>query len=533
MSLLYRSIWEDSREDLRSVARHAMRRWLDEQKHLDVGELTDGEVGFETATGPTRLSTTSGKASGRAAVRTRLIEIRPASGERWITTLTAITADESEDGGTLWVDLERVSEDPFARVPLRVPNLVRSLIHDAIDTGGMPRVGHVPLLRRPEAIDASGLAGLVRNQERRISLAVFSHDPVGGIQVTLDRARVAYDRLLGVAQVYLLAPDQIDEFNERIGEDLAVWGGAARLYLPNRGAGGLVPERHRYVPAFRTAKSVSAAAGEFSTQLSSMVTASLPPDGYDELRPALVGGDRTSDEFLGIALEENALLTSEVEGLRANVADQDEEVFELQAQIDNLETEVNRRAAEIASLWATFGKKELAGDHSLPTEVDTIAEVLELSANLHHVVVAVEAPVDIDKLDSSVQSRSWAMSIWRALRALDGYAANVEDISGGFWEWCQQTHTAWKWPASTKKLAMTESESVLNSDRLRRARQLPIATAVSIDGLIEMLSHIKIAQGGGPLAPRIYFYDDTSGSTGKVHVGFIGPHEHMPNKGTN
>jgi hypothetical protein len=48
-----------------------------------------------------------------------------------------------------------------------------------------------------------------------------------------------------------------------------------------------------------------------------------------------------------------------------------------------------------------------------------------------------------------------------------------------------------------------------------------------------MLSHIKVAEGGGPLAPRIYFYDDTRGPTGIIHVGFFGPHRHMPNKSTN
>jgi hypothetical protein len=48
-----------------------------------------------------------------------------------------------------------------------------------------------------------------------------------------------------------------------------------------------------------------------------------------------------------------------------------------------------------------------------------------------------------------------------------------------------------------------------------------------------MPAHLKIAEGGGMLAPRLYFHDDTRGPTGKVHVGYIGPHEHMPNAGTN
>lgn len=31
----------------------------------------------------------------------------------------------------------------------------------------------------------------------------------------------------------------------------------------------------------------------------------------------------------------------------------------------------------------------------------------------------------------------------------------------------------------------------------------------------------------------VYFHDDTGGTTGKVHVGFIGPHGLMPNTRTN
>ena len=43
-----------------------------------------------------------------------------------------------------------------------------------------------------------------------------------------------------------------------------------------------------------------------------------------------------------------------------------------------------------------------------------------------------------------------------------------------------------------------------------------------------MQAHLKLSNGS--LAPRLYFYDDTGkdGNTGKVHVGYIGPH--LPTK---
>ena len=48
-----------------------------------------------------------------------------------------------------------------------------------------------------------------------------------------------------------------------------------------------------------------------------------------------------------------------------------------------------------------------------------------------------------------------------------------------------------------------------------------------------MDAHIKVAQAGGTLTPRIYFYDDTGGVTGKVHIGFIGPHKYLRNAGSH
>ena len=76
---------------------------------------------------------------------------------------------------------------------------------------------------------------------------------------------------------------------------------------------------------------------------------------------------------------------------------------------------------------------------------------------------------------------------------------------------------------------MTESETVQKNDKLMAARLFPVDKKVNAKGRVHMLAHLKIAEGGGSLAPRIYFYDDTGGATRAVHVGFVGPHYLVPN----
>lgn len=80
---------------------------------------------------------------------------------------------------------------------------------------------------------------------------------------------------------------------------------------------------------------------------------------------------------------------------------------------------------------------------------------------------------------------------------------------------------------------MTESDFVQNTTKLANSRVFDVDERVDASGRITMLAHLKIAEGGGPLAPRVYFHDDTAGATGMVHVGLVGPHSLVPNKGTN
>lgn len=135
---------------------------------------------------------------------------------------------------------------------------------------------------------------------------------------------------------------------------------------------------------------------------------------------------------------------------------------------------------------------------------------------------------DLSRIDGAPNAKAWASTTWRGFTALADYARDVREhgFTGGFWHWCMQQGS---WPASSKKLAMSESQTVENNAQMSAKRVFKVAKGVDPSGEIYMRAHLKISEGGGDLAPRVYFYDDTAGKTRQVHVGFVGPHYLVPN----
>jgi hypothetical protein len=79
-----------------------------------------------------------------------------------------------------------------------------------------------------------------------------------------------------------------------------------------------------------------------------------------------------------------------------------------------------------------------------------------LATVLDALVIPEGALVDLDDLDTAIESRAWGATSWRAFQALDAYARSNDRL--GFWHWCETTSSPHSWPATPKKLAMNESE---------------------------------------------------------------------------
>lgn len=236
------------------------------------------------------------------------------------------------------------------------------------------------------------------------------------------------------------------------------------------------------------------------------------------------------EEALRSAQDELELRSDDYDALALDLEEVTEDRTRLAADLEHRERQIRHLSRRLLAdgfvdLYADVE------DDAIPTSASSVTDA-GLQAQVHladRLVLPDEAMRDLDVLDATVTAPSWGQTSWRAFRALHAYASalNSEDNPGSFWTWCATSGHPLVWPATNKKLAMKESESVEANPALRAARMLPVSTAVSPDGKIYMDAHIKIAQGGGNLAPRIYFHVD--GPNAKVHVGFFGPHKYMPN----
>ena len=533
MSLVYRSIWQDDRTELCEKAAHSFRQWV-KSKHGDDIEFLEfadqADSGQPVVAAIRHATSDDGEHEGVEAV---LIEEQP--DQRWMTRLRVLVGQDGEQ--SIWVDLERVASNVFKRQDVAAPNLVRNLIAEGEHNGGNPRIGPTPLSSKVTAIRDEDvertLVPLLTSTARHMPVVLFSHDGSLKPGETIKRAQATSDIVAGVAPVFVLPPSAQRIFEALVGKDLSVWGGAARVYLP----GPLTePSRHRYLRRDIVERNRREAGKRIAYMLAGPIAAQRAPSLYEKVRPLLRNRAGQTDaelvELYDLELREKA---DEIDVLRTEAENRDDRVLDLLGDIEQMNEELVEERNRYRQLRWQYENPEGDGDTAvleIPTSASTLTEAAELCRkHLPGVVLHGDACRDLDELDSAPEGSAWASRSWAGLRALHAYASEAAEFNGGFWEWCKHSPHPDRWPATPKKLSMTESDTVVQNERLLAARNLPVDTTVDPTGKIEMLAHLKIAEGGGSNIPRVYFHDDTAGS-GKVHVGFFGPHRYMENSKT-
>lgn len=524
MAIVYRGVWSDDRPDLLDEGRAALQRWVD---GLAPGLVlpADGTAraeGLEVA-----VVRVADDDAGVDALRIRVSEERSTGRgeERCSTTVHWI---EHGGAGSVWVDVERVADDAFDLPPdHEAPELVPMLLAGRV---GVPKLGPKPSLVPGAGVD--DLVDWLRSPDRTVPVVVFSVDRSLGPAGYSSRVQETARRLAGCADVRMLTVESEDGLVAALHlETMDVYDGDARVYLPGIDPERPEPWRHQIVPAALLTDRPETAASRLARLVLPRAVSQRPPAIYRTVVKPLLDRSRAGDVANWQCIAEDlddvvSRLKDELEALRA---DRDLAVMEA-AEAERDAGAALQRLDVVRARLRSLGEDPEGFEHRAEHEavVASCADAVAIGMTLPHLAIHPDAPRDIDRMDQSPHAELWGQRILNHLRALDAYA---EAKGAGFVTWCETSghHRA----ISTKFISMTEGQTVSTSPRLRAHRLLPVDPAVDPSGHIEMPAHLKPVQGGGMQIPRIYFHDDTKGVTGKVHVGFIGPHDLMPNTLTN
>lgn len=165
----------------------------------------------------------------------------------------------------------------------------------------------------------------------------------------------------------------------------------------------------------------------------------------------------------------------------------------------------------------------LAADTSDPAP-ESYTALLKAIDRLEYVVFTGDPEITTALSDHDPFS-TFLGKLWDGARALNDYARAQHTgafTGGGFHEYIRADLPAdyRRWP--DKQYAATESEDVRSNPKYERHRQLPVPRSVHRSQRVSMYAHLKCGQRG-LVSPRLHFHDDTR-RTGKIYIGYIGPH---------
>lgn len=135
------------------------------------------------------------------------------------------------------------------------------------------------------------------------------------------------------------------------------------------------------------------------------------------------------------------------------------------------------------------------------------------------------SPDGAEQMDDRYPLGQYTSTIWSYVKALYGYAEQKQmGYRGDFYMYLSSFEPGDKCPPA--QYAAKESRSVRNNSGFRGARMLPVPQEIDPSGRTYMEAHYKPPHSD-TFAPRVHFFDDTSGVTGKIYICYIG--RHLPN----
>ena len=517
MSVLYRAVFADDRPDLLNEARRLFSEWLTSKgvtiEVPDVGRVEGDAHGVDVV---------SADEEDLRAARFRLDE--EAGGHRWSTILTVMATDHE---GWAWVDLERVSDDAYGPPPiLAAPRLVRHFLESSTC-----RAGSTILCPTARVVDEEGVGDLLKellDPGRAVPVVVASRDAAAASAATA-RAEALAGPLAGIANVWALDGLATSALSGELGTDLHVYGGAVRTYLPGLTIPDRYPGRHRFARRELFQPHPRHGAQVVARSMVAKAVATRPPLLFRNrvaLMPGFSRHGRDAEQLLAelIAVEE------ERDRLQQELEWQILEAEEIAVEANDARSRVRwleQRLTE-ANIYVTGVATPEA---EIPVIATDCVEALDLARQHLDLVVVGDTEAFAEELDRHVKVGTWGRKAWQALQALQSYAKikSAGEWTGNFLSFCRSSPSECC-VVPAEWVAAAENETTAKNPTFRRARTFPVPVDVRDDGEAYMEEHIKLEKGSDP-APRLHFWDDTGGKTGKIFVGYLG--RHLPSFETN
>jgi len=386
----------------------------------------------------------------------------------------------------------------------RTPDFLRSLATSeriGVEAGALHRVEEPDIPR----IKTELVRALI-DPLRAVPIVVYAASENARRQVFVKEL---LDRIGGIAKLVVAEPTEIQEALSPAGLEVA----AETINIS-------FPAAHTTESVFAlqfsidvTSRSPMALAEQVALPVSTYSTAQASPRELRQaIRAARQARDRSDEQLLEEVITLEELLETEREQRLATRAELEQEKLQTIAAENEVQSLRIRLAASSESSAAV--------DFAAIQPQSCVETVRLADQHLESICVPRTVERDCAKLDM-YGNMTWPARAWRALSALNAYAkAKRIGFSGNFIDFCGEGSSL-SIPVSW--IALHESETTSNAKNLRRLRILPVSSGVTEEGRIYMPSHIKIVAGGSP-APRIHYYDDTSGSTKQVHIGYFGDH---------
>ena len=581
MGLVYRALWNDDRADLHSAVSTTFLDWASGFSS-GLGRLQSSEpfvLPFEVE---------ADEYQARAA------HVTLYHGQTSLSVNVSTMC--REEGQQILVEVDLEGGEFLSPYRVEASELIRRLIREGFTQGGRPRGGVLDISPGAQLVSDSEeldrLVDQINDPNRTVGLVLvmadsgdFNKDRVqqlveegveeneAWIREIANANRSVHSRaeklgrsLAGVAVVKWIPHELISSAQRKFDpifagdgestssvleeefEDWRLTYGMARLYPVGIGA----EDRSRTYSKWIVRDHTAVLGDEIFSAIEPGLIGLRLPDGFLAARLALeleVALARDKEILAPAALETEVQGTSELRGdleklrqilkarglelqeLREVNAQILEDLEAIRQEIDEVHNENDRLIDQNVILLMKTDDSLAEGRPEAALE--NVSHAVREARTLGLVDIPEAALRDIQDLDSGRNARSDAKKIFNGLRALHYYAKEKagERSDRNFEAWCRRSGHPFKWLATPQKLAMSESNSVKRDPLQRSARQFPVSSEVDPSGRIEMFAHLKISNGSQH-APRIYFHDDTSGSTGRIHVGFIGPHKRVPNSTT-